>query len=78
MHYILTEEEFKNLVPKFELLKKQEELAILVNTLRKTDFCLVHKYGENTCCDDCPIASTNLKHSILGHIKVCQFQKFSK
>lgn len=76
MQYLLTEEEFKDLVPKAELIKKQDELDILVVTIRSTDFCFQHVYGKDTYCDDCPIA--NLKHPLRGYVKVCNDQHFSK
>ena len=40
-----------------------------------TDFCVQHKSGY---CDDCPIASVNLKQSDGKYWKPCSHQQFSK
>ena len=77
MDYILSKEEIKNLVPKQELRNLNDQLKAVVDAFRNTDFCLQHKYGE-TYCDDCPIASLNLKQPEGKYWKPCSHQQFSK
>lgn len=77
MQYILTEEEYKDLVPKIELIAVQNQLETVVEAFRNTDLCVQHKYGRGAYCDECPIASIN--NPIVGrYSKVCNLQKFSK
>ena len=68
MQYILTEEEYKNLVPKKIYNNKCNEIEML-NTLvlKYANFKCIHLrtkedetiYGYDDYCDDCPIAETD-------------------
>jgi hypothetical protein len=75
MQYLLNKEELENLVPKQELIDMKEQLKAVVDAFRTTDFCVQHKSGY---CDDCPIASVNLKQSDGKYWKPCSHQQFSK
>ena len=76
MEYILTKEEFENLVPKEELENSNNQLKAVVDAFRNTDFCIRHRYGTDCYCDDCPIASINITDR--GYWKPCIYQRFSK
>ena len=60
MQYLLTEEEFKNMVPKQSLIERDEALELARNIiLTQSNFNCIHdiselhvKYGGY--CDDCP------------------------
>lgn len=64
MQYILTEEEYKNLVPKSDYDKKCHEVNVLnILVLKKANFkCIYDRtkeddqiYGYFAYCDDCPL-----------------------
>lgn len=60
MQYILTEEEFKNLVPKFryeEKIKEIKELQKLVMTVTGHKCIYDNKGGIFSYCDKCPLAN---------------------
>ena len=78
MQYILNKEEIENLVPKQELIDTKEQLKAVVDAFRTTDFCVQHQYSEDCYCDDCPIASLNLKQPDGKYWKPCSHQQFSK
>jgi len=73
MQYILTKEEFDNLVSKQELDEANELLDAVVNVFRNSDLCNKHKY-KNAYCDDCPIANLNIRTTR----KICKDRNFSK
>ena len=78
MQYVLTIEEFDNLVPKHELKDAKDQLKIVVDAFRNTTFCAQHKYSKNCYCDECPIASLNLKQPEGKYWSPCPHQEFSK
>ena len=68
MQYILTQEEYKNLVPKSKYDNKCEEVEQLNKlVLKVADFKCIHdrtkedeeEYGDEFYCDDCPLADFN-------------------
>lgn len=79
MQYLLTEEEFKGLVPITKLGESILNLSAVIETITKTDFCILHRAKGNSYCDSCPIASINLnKNKDFGYVSPCKYQKFSK
>lgn len=78
MQYILTKEEFENLVPKQDLNDSEAQVKIVVDAFRNTDLCVKHQYGVNCPCDDCPIASLNIAQPAGKHFRPCPHQEFSK
>lgn len=61
MQYILTEEEFKNLVPKFRYEEKIKEIKELQQLIMKTagHTCIYFNMTGGiafTYCDNCPLA----------------------
>lgn len=68
MQYILTQEEYKNLVPKSRYDNKCEEVEKLNELVLKiAKFKCIHdrteedikKYGYDFYCDDCPLVNTS-------------------
>lgn len=80
MQYILSEEEIRNLIPKQNYDYLKEELELVVNIFRSTDFCVMHKFKGKAYCDNCPIASLNINQPTNGkpHWIPCSYQRFSK
>lgn len=78
MKYILTQEEFDNVVSKEKFDEINYQLMLVIHTLRNNDFCLQYRYNGSAYCDSCPIASINLKFPEGKHFAPCPHQKFSK
>lgn len=66
MQYILTQEEYKNLVPKYKYDSKCEKVEKLNNlVLKVANFKCIHdrtredeeEYGCDFYCDDCPLVA---------------------
>lgn len=62
MQYILTDEEYKNLVPKSQYIEKIKEIEELQQLLMKaTGYTCIHEEHdyEGSYCDKCPLAHFN-------------------
>jgi len=80
MQYILSEQEFKNLINIEKYLLEKEKVEMLVKNYIKLKGCIsaddLDENEEYFHCDGCPIGS--LDNKLSAHSKVCPYQNYSK
>lgn len=85
MLYTLTEEEYKDLVPKEtlslareETIREREKLTHALNHIKSGIGCNFGGYHGSIkiggTCDECPLSSLNMKKGF----KVCQSERYGK